>query len=180
MDRPKPRNFTLGISAVDHDRNFAFGLGILQHPRAVGQLEHAFLEPAFVAGAGGLGRLCKALFASLEAKSQGHQFRSRQVTADRIKEGQAVFRGGWSAGSATGQPGGKMESPPQPSRMIRIGRFKRLTFTTEPVSSRTTDEDLCHMIFMTGPDGTPMPSWSDNIKPDEAGNWRSTCVSRSP
>ena len=31
----------------------------------------------------------------------------------------------------------------------------------------TTDEDL-YRIFMTGLDGTPMPSWSDNIKPDEA------------
>ena len=31
----------------------------------------------------------------------------------------------------------------------------------------TSDEDL-YKIFMTGLDGTPMPSWSDNIKPDEA------------
>jgi hypothetical protein len=31
----------------------------------------------------------------------------------------------------------------------------------------TNDEDL-YTIFMTGLDGTPMPSWSDNIKPDEA------------
>jgi hypothetical protein len=31
----------------------------------------------------------------------------------------------------------------------------------------TTDQDL-YKIFMTGLDGTPMPSWSDNIKPDEA------------
>ena len=32
---------------------------------------------------------------------------------------------------------------------------------------RIYDEDL-YRIFMTGLDGTPMPSWSDNIKPDEA------------
>ena len=32
---------------------------------------------------------------------------------------------------------------------------------------RHDDEDL-YNIFMTGLDGTPMPSWSDNIKPDEA------------
>ena len=31
----------------------------------------------------------------------------------------------------------------------------------------TSDADL-YKIFMTGLDGSPMPSWSDNIKPDEA------------
>jgi len=31
----------------------------------------------------------------------------------------------------------------------------------------STDKDL-YRIFMTGLDGTPMPSFADNIKPDEA------------
>jgi hypothetical protein len=31
----------------------------------------------------------------------------------------------------------------------------------------TTDHDL-YKIFMTGLDGTPMPSFADNVKPDEA------------
>ena len=31
----------------------------------------------------------------------------------------------------------------------------------------STDQDL-YKIFMTGLDGTPMPSFTDNIKPDEA------------
>ena len=31
----------------------------------------------------------------------------------------------------------------------------------------STDRDI-YRIFMTGLDGTPMPSFSDNIKPDEA------------
>jgi hypothetical protein len=31
----------------------------------------------------------------------------------------------------------------------------------------STDSDI-YKIFMTGLDGTPMPSFSDNIKPDEA------------
>ena len=31
----------------------------------------------------------------------------------------------------------------------------------------STDQDI-YKIFMTGLDGTPMPSFSDNVKPDEA------------
>ena len=38
---------------------------------------------------------------------------------------------------------------------------------TDRFKCGSTDQDL-YKIFMTGLDGSPMPSWSDNIKPDEA------------
>ena len=58
--------------------------------------------------------------------------------------------------------------PPQPSPMTSAGRFCLTTLRTDlDPSVVSTDRDL-YKIFMTGLDGTPMPSFADNIKPDEA------------
>jgi mono/diheme cytochrome c family protein len=90
-----------------------------------------------------------------------------EVTADRIKAGQEVFQRVecWKCHGPTGMGNGPSAAtltddqnrPIQPYNFHDNNRFK----------CGTSDEDL-YRIFMTGLDGTPMPSWSDNIKPDEA------------
>ncbi len=61
-----------------------------------------------------------------------------------------------------------MDHPRPRSPTTRTGRFCPYNFHDgKRFKCGTTDEDL-YRIFMTGLDGTPMPSWSDNIKPDEA------------
>ena len=61
-----------------------------------------------------------------------------------------------------------MDHPRPRSLTTRTGPFSPYNFHDgKRFKCGTTDEDL-YRIFMTGLDGTPMPSWSDNIKPDEA------------
>jgi mono/diheme cytochrome c family protein len=90
-----------------------------------------------------------------------------EITADRLKTGQEVFNRVqcWKCHGVEGKANGPSASTLQDdlSRPILAynfaegGRFK----------CGTTDADL-YKIFMTGLDGTPMPSFADNIKPDEA------------
>ena len=90
-----------------------------------------------------------------------------EITADRLKAGQAVFQRVecWKCHGPTGRGNGPSAStltddqnrPIVPYNFHEGVRFK----------CGSTDKDL-YTIFMTGLDGTPMPSWSDNIKPDEA------------
>jgi cytochrome c oxidase cbb3-type subunit 2 len=90
-----------------------------------------------------------------------------EVTAERIKAGRAVFDRVqcWKCHGVTGRGNGPSAStltddlgaPIKPYNFHDETRFK----------CGESDEDL-YKIFMTGLDGTPMPSWSDNIKPDEA------------
>jgi len=90
-----------------------------------------------------------------------------EVTAERIKAGQDVFNRVqcWKCHGVTGQANGPSAStltddlnrPILPYNFHEETRFK----------CGTSDQDL-YKIFMTGLDGTPMPSWSDNMKPDEA------------
>ena len=90
-----------------------------------------------------------------------------EVTADRLKSGQEVFGRVqcWKCHGVEGKANGPSAStltddlgrPIPPYNFATGGRFK----------CGTTDADL-YKIFMTGLDGTPMPSFSDNIKPDEA------------
>jgi mono/diheme cytochrome c family protein len=90
-----------------------------------------------------------------------------EVTADRIKQGQEVFSRVqcWKCHGVTGRANGPSSSTlvddqnnPDPAFNFHdFNRFK----------CGTSDTDL-YKIFMTGLDGSPMPSWSDNIKPDEA------------
>jgi len=90
-----------------------------------------------------------------------------EVTADRLKAGQEVFNRVqcWKCHGAEGQGNGPSAStlvddlgrPILPYNFAEGGRFK----------CGSTDSDL-YKIFMTGLDGTPMPSFADNIKPDEA------------
>jgi mono/diheme cytochrome c family protein len=90
-----------------------------------------------------------------------------EVTADRVKAGQEVYSRVqcWKCHGVEGKANGPsaptlqddLGRPIAPYNFSEGGRFK----------CGTTDADL-YKIFMTGLDGTPMPSFSDNIKPDEA------------
>jgi mono/diheme cytochrome c family protein len=90
-----------------------------------------------------------------------------EVTADRVKAGREVFGRVqcWKCHGVEGRANGPSAStlqddlgrPIAPYNFADGGRFK----------CGTTDRDL-YRIFMTGLDGTPMPSFADNIKPDEA------------
>src|SRR5215470_16134336 len=90
-----------------------------------------------------------------------------EVTAERVKAGQEVFNRVqcWKCHGVEGKANGPSAStlqddlgrPILPYNFEEAGRFK----------CGTSDADL-YEIFMTGLDGTPMPSFSDNIKPDEA------------
>jgi len=90
-----------------------------------------------------------------------------EVTADRIKAGQALFKRleCWKCHGVEGRGNGPsadtltddLNRPIKPFNFHDGTRFK----------CGTTNADL-YKIFMTGLDGTPMPSFSDNVKPDEA------------
>ena len=90
-----------------------------------------------------------------------------EVTADRVKAGQEVFRKMecWKCHGVQGMANG----PSAPTLTDDLGRpISPFNFTdgTRPLCG-STDTDI-YRIFMTGLDGTPMPSFADNIKPDEA------------
>jgi len=90
-----------------------------------------------------------------------------EVPAERIKAGQDVFNRVqcWKCHGVEGKANGPSAAtlqddlgrPILPYNFAEGGRFK----------CGTSDADL-YKIFMTGLDGTPMPSFSDNIKPEEA------------
>lgn len=90
-----------------------------------------------------------------------------EITADRVKAGQDVYNRVqcWKCHGVEGKANGPSAAtlqddlgrPILPYNFADGGRFK----------CGTSDADL-YKIFMTGLDGTPMPSFSDNIKPDEA------------
>jgi cytochrome c oxidase cbb3-type subunit 2 len=89
------------------------------------------------------------------------------VTADRIKAGQALFQKleCWKCHGVEGRANGPsadtltddQNRPIKPFNFHDETRFK----------CGETNRDL-YRIFMTGLDGTPMPSFMDNVKPDEA------------
>jgi len=90
-----------------------------------------------------------------------------EVTADRVQAGREVFEKVqcWKCHGVQGMANG----PSASTLTDDLGRpISPYNFTdgTRPICG-STDRDL-YRIFMTGLDGTPMPSFSDNIKPDEA------------
>ena len=76
--------------------------------------------------------------------------------------------GACNAGSAMASKAWPMVLPHPPSPTILNRPILPYNFTegSRPKCG-STDQDI-YRIFMTGLDGTPMPSFSDNIKPDEA------------
>ena len=89
------------------------------------------------------------------------------VTAERLKDGQAVFGRVqcWKCHGVEGRGNGPSASTLQDDLGAPI---KPYNFHDETRFKCGTSDTELYKIFMTGLDGTPMPSWSDNIKPDEA------------
>src|SRR5579864_7633852 len=88
------------------------------------------------------------------------------VTADRIKAGREVYARVqcWKCHGVQGQANGPSAATLQDDLGRPIAPFN---FTEGRPKCGSSDQDL-YRIFMTGLDGTPMPSFADNIKPDEA------------
>jgi mono/diheme cytochrome c family protein len=90
-----------------------------------------------------------------------------EVTAERIKAGRDVFARVqcWKCHGVLGQANG----PSAATLTDDLGRPIAPYNFTEGSRPKCgdTDRDI-YRIFMTGLDGTPMPSFADNIKPDEA------------
>jgi len=90
-----------------------------------------------------------------------------EVTADRIRAGRDVFARVqcWKCHGVLGQANG----PSAATLTDDLGRPIAAFNFTEGARPKCgdTDRDI-YRIFMTGLDGTPMPSYADNIKPDEA------------
>lgn len=90
-----------------------------------------------------------------------------QPTADRIKQGRVLFQKleCWKCHGVTGRANGPsadtltddQNRPIKPFNFHDSQRFK----------CGASDADM-YKDFMTGLDGSPMPSFSDNVKPDEA------------
>ena len=90
-----------------------------------------------------------------------------EITAERVKAGRDVFARVqcWKCHGVTGEANGPSASTLQDDLGRPIAAFN-FTDGSRPKCG-STDQDI-YRIFMTGLDGTPMPSFADNIKPDEA------------
>jgi mono/diheme cytochrome c family protein len=90
-----------------------------------------------------------------------------EVTAERIKAGRDVFARVqcWKCHGVTGMANGPSAATLTDDQGRPIAPFN-FTEGSRPKCG-DTDRDI-YRIFMTGLDGTPMPSFADNIKPDEA------------
>lgn len=90
-----------------------------------------------------------------------------EVTEERIKAGQDVFARVqcWKCHGVQGVANGPSASTLADDLGHPIAPFN-FTEGSRPKCG-DTDKDI-YRIFMTGLDGTPMPSFADNIKPDEA------------
>ena len=89
------------------------------------------------------------------------------VTAERIKAGQEVFKRVecWKCHGVEGRGNGPSADTltDDQNRPIKPFNFH----DTDRFKCGETDQDL-YRIFMTGLDGTPMPSFMDNLKPEDA------------
>jgi cytochrome c oxidase cbb3-type subunit 2 len=89
------------------------------------------------------------------------------VTAERVQAGREIFEKVqcWKCHGVQGMANG----PSASTLTDDLGRpILPYNFAegSRPICG-SSDRDL-YRIFMTGLDGTPMPSFADNIKPDEA------------
>jgi len=90
-----------------------------------------------------------------------------EVTADRIKAGREVYARVqcWKCHGVTGKANGPSAATLQDDLGRPIAAFNFTEGARPKCGSSNRD---IYRIFMTGLDGTPMPSFADNIKPDEA------------
>ena len=89
------------------------------------------------------------------------------VTADRIKAGQVLFAKleCWKCHGVTGRGNGPSADTLTDDQNRPIKPFD---FHDQTKFKCGTDDRALYRIFMTGLDGTPMPSFADNVKPEEA------------
>ncbi len=89
------------------------------------------------------------------------------LTADRIVAGQAVFQKleCWKCHGVTGRGNGPSADTLTDDQNRPIKPFD---FHDQTKFKCGTDDRALYRIFMTGLDGTPMPSFADNVKPEEA------------
>ena len=169
---PKPRNFTLGqfkcrstptgTLPTDQDLYNTVGRGLMNSnmPQWI---------PLTDQGRADLVAWVKHFSPRFQNEKPGQAIEvppEPQITADRIKSGQAVFQKleCWKCHGVEGKSNGPsadtltddQNRPIKPFNFHDSTRFK----------CGGTDQDL-YKIFMTGLDGTPMPSFADNVKPDE-------------
>jgi mono/diheme cytochrome c family protein len=170
---PKPRNFTLGIFKCRSTTTGTLPLDSDLYNTLGRGLDHSNMpswSPLSAQERVDLVAYVKHFSARWVTEKPGTAIevpKKPEVTADRLKAGQAVYQHVecWKCHGQTGTGNGPSAAtladdqnrPILPYNFHDGGRFK----------CGTSDEDL-YTIFMTGLDGTPMPSWSDNIKPDEA------------
>lgn len=170
---PKPRNFTLGIFKcrstpsgtlpTDEDLFNTVGRGIVNSnmPRWLPLTDQDRAD---------LVAYVKHFSTRWSKEKSGAPIQippEPQVTAERIKAGQAIFQKVecWKCHGVEGRGNGPsadtltddQNRPIKPFNFHDSTRFK----------CGETDQDL-YRIFMTGLDGTPMPSFMDNLKPDDA------------
>jgi mono/diheme cytochrome c family protein len=90
-----------------------------------------------------------------------------EITADRIKAGQELYKKleCWKCHGVEGRANGPSASTLTDDQNRPIQAFNFTEGTR--FKCGVTDADL-YRIFMTGLDGTPMPSFADNVKPEEA------------
>lgn len=170
---PKPRNFTLGIFKcrstptgtlpLDKDLYDTIGRGIVttNMPQWIPLTNQERAD---------LVAKVKSFSPRFEHEQPGSPIQippEPEPTAERIKAGKAVYDRVqcWKCHGRTGRGDG----PSASTLTDDLGApIKAYNFHDESrFKCGTSDEDL-YRIFMTGLDSTPMPSWSDNIKPDEA------------
>ena len=93
------------------------------------------------------------------------------VTMESICSRQELCSRSWSAGSVTARKEKATVRRLQLSPIARISPFGRINFAragmTPASSAVSTNQDI-YKIFMTGVDGTPMPSFADMIQPNDA------------
>jgi cytochrome c oxidase cbb3-type subunit 2 len=90
-----------------------------------------------------------------------------EVTAERIKDGQVLFQKleCWKCHGVEGRANGPSSDTLTDDQNRPIKAYNFADGSRPKCGS--TDQDI-YKIFMTGLDGTPMPSFADNVKPDEA------------
>lgn len=170
---PKPRNFTLGqfkcrstptgTLPTDEDlfNTIARGLdrSVMPPWNTFTQHERAYLV-AYV----------KHFSPKFQTEKPGTPIQippEPEVTADRIKAGQALFQRleCWKCHGVEGRANGPSADTLQDDQNRPIKAYNFVEGSRPKCGSGDAD---IYRIFMTGLDGTPMPSFADNVKPDEA------------
>ncbi len=170
---PKPRNFTLGqfkcrstpsgTLPTDEDLYNSIGRGF---DRSVMPQWNTFTHDQKI----NLVAYVKHFSAKWTTEKPGTPIQipaEPEVTADRIKSGQALFQKleCWKCHGVEGRANGPSSDTLQDDLNRPIKPYNFAEGSRPKCGS--TDQDI-YKIFMTGLDGTPMPSFSDNVKPEEA------------